>query len=273
MNRNDYILGRIDKAQHGLEIGPSYSPVTPKSDGWSVETADHIDAQALRNKYMAQNIDVSQIEEVDHIIGDEGLALSIGGQARFDWIIASHVIERTPDMVRFLQDCETLLVEGGVLSLAIPDKRFCFDVFQPVSTTGSVLEAYWQQRTRHTMSAIFDTMSGQVTRGGALAWPSASSATFALVHDLNASFSQALQQRYGNGHIDTHAWRFVPASFTLVLHDLQALGLTRLGISAFANFNEFEFFVTLKKGHRNDGADRIQMYCDIAQECAVAIRQ
>jgi hypothetical protein len=78
MTREQKILQSIDRGGKGLEIGPSYNPVAPKSQGWNVEIVDHLDADGLRRKYTAWSIDVSKIEDVDHIIKDRGLAETVG---------------------------------------------------------------------------------------------------------------------------------------------------------------------------------------------------
>jgi 2-polyprenyl-3-methyl-5-hydroxy-6-metoxy-1,4-benzoquinol methylase len=46
----------------------------------------------------------------------------IGERHRYDWIVASHVID-VPNLVAFLIDCEALLKPGASLVLAVPDKR------------------------------------------------------------------------------------------------------------------------------------------------------
>jgi len=74
----------------------------------------------------------------------------------FDAFIASHVIEHTTDLIGFLDTAETLLCPSGIVILAIPDKRYCFDYFRPLTTTGEVLCASASRRSRHTRRIIFD---------------------------------------------------------------------------------------------------------------------
>lgn len=110
-----------------------------------MKTADHLTAKDLRAKYQAWQVDVSKLEEVDYVLNGSGLSGIDAAQA-FDLIIASHVIEHSPDLVRFLQDCSRLLKPSGVPSLAVPDKRHRFDYFQSLTSTGMVLDAYWSGR-------------------------------------------------------------------------------------------------------------------------------
>ena len=181
--RTKKLLTHVNRAGAGLEIGPSYNPVTPKAAGWNVKIADHLTAKDLRAKYQAWQVDVSKVEEVDYVLDGSGLSGIDAAQA-FDWIIASHVIEHSPDLVRFLQDCSRLLKPSGVLSLAVPDKRYCFDYFQSLTSTGMVLDAYWSGRQRHSPGNMFDTYANHVSKGGVIAWSPTSDGKLATVHTL-----------------------------------------------------------------------------------------
>ena len=95
------------------------------------------------------------------------------GEARYDWIIASHVIEHMPDLVAFFRQAARLLKPGGSLSLVIPDKRYCFDYFRWPSTTGDVLQAFAEQRRRHPAGVVFEYVAQIVKRGGEVSLESA----------------------------------------------------------------------------------------------------
>jgi predicted SAM-dependent methyltransferase len=152
-DRTKLLLSMFDASGFGLEVGPSYNPLLPKSRGYNVETIDHADAAALREKY---SDNASQIEEVDYVSDGRSILETIGKKERYDFIFASHVIEHVTDIVRFIQDCEALLKPDGLLVLAVPDKRFCFDALRPLSTVGQALQAYLEKRKRHSPGVLFD---------------------------------------------------------------------------------------------------------------------
>ena len=74
----------------------------------------------------------------------------------FDAFVASHVIEHTPDLIAFLDSAAALLKPEGVVVLAVPDKRYCFDYFQPLTTTGQIIESHSELRSRHNRRLAFD---------------------------------------------------------------------------------------------------------------------
>src|SRR5690606_33473322 len=126
-DRRAILLSMLDRDGRGLEIGPSHNPVAPKREGFRVEVVDHADRATLVGKYRGHGVDVDLIEDVDFVWSGESYAELTGKSSHYDWIIASHVIEHVPDLVGFVKACAEVLHDGGVLALAVPDKRFCFD--------------------------------------------------------------------------------------------------------------------------------------------------
>ena len=196
--RVEFLRSLINLEGRGLEIGPGYNPLVPKAEGFRVETADYTDAAGLRAKYAEAQVDASRIEEVDHVLeGGQTLAEAIGRPGAFDYLVASHVIEHTPDLLGFLKSCETLLAPDGVLLLAIPDKRHCFDVFQPLTTTGSVLQAHLDGRIRPTPGAIFDDSGLQRGAGRRDHLAAGRRAELAVLRDVRAGAVGVRDRRWG----------------------------------------------------------------------------
>jgi len=142
MDRRETVLSSIDRDGIGLEIGPSHAPIAAKKDGFNVEVIDHANAEDLIEKYAGDRVDVNSIEEVDYIWHGESYAELTGKKSHYDWVIASHVIEHTPDIVSFLLNCNEVLKDDGMLSLAIPDYRYIFDQYRAPTGLAKVLEAF-----------------------------------------------------------------------------------------------------------------------------------
>jgi predicted SAM-dependent methyltransferase len=247
MNRMEILRSFFKVSDFGLEIGPSYNPVAPKSQGYNVETLDYLCATDLKKKYKIQpNIDTSLIEEVDYITDGYNIT-SVIKNKYYDYIVASHVIEHVPDFIGFLTDCESLLRKDGVLILAVPDKRFCFDVFQSLTSTGEVLQAHWDQQKRNPAGKVFDHFAYTAYSDGHLVWSKGELGSLKLAN----SFSEALQKfnraQKSPEYLDKHVWFFVPASFRLVVRDLNEAGYIRLKEKDFYDTLQYEFFITLSR--------------------------
>lgn len=231
--RQRFVARYAPKAGPGLEIGPSHSPLAPKAAGFRVDILDHATAPVLRTKYRNAGVNVDNIEDVDFVWGGEPLSETIGRRGWYDWIIASHVIEHTPDLVGFLVECQALLSETGRLILVVPDKRYCFDRLQTLTSTGDVLDAHQLRRTKPSPGRVFDHHANAVKKGrsGAIAWHRHAPGSLRPIHDMQTTRNAWRKALDDNEYIDVHNWRFTPESFQLVIDDLRELGLLELGIT------------------------------------------
>jgi SAM-dependent methyltransferase len=260
MSRDDFLRSLIDLDGFGLEIGPSVGPLVKKSSGAKVEVVDHTDAAGLRNHYKDnETVNLANIEEVDYVVQGRSMYEAIAKGHYYDYIVASHVIEHTPDMLGFLKDCEKLLKDTGILLLAVPDKRHCFDVFQPLTSTGSVLQAHIDGRTRPTLGSIFDDRAYNALRNGQIGWPIGAAGELRFYMELDEAKSQLAAARRDPGYVDVHIWRFVPSSFRLILNDLYEFGEVTLREDRFFGSVGNEFYVTLSPHGRGCPVDRLTL--------------
>ena len=260
LNREEKALSALDKDGLGLEIGPSHRPIAPKKRGFNVHILDHLSADDLRKKYAGHaeyGVDIENIEEVDFVWNGEPLTELIGRKACYDWIIASHVCEHVPDLVSFFQQCEALLKPTGRLSLIIPDKRYCFDYFNAISTTGDVLDAFEEKRTRPSVGQVFDYIANSTKLAGAIAWGAQAEGDYELIHSIQQARIVWGQARSSVDYIDVHCWRFTPEGFRLVLSDLNLLGLSRMSAVSEFDTTGCEFYVTLGKKRKAEALDRL----------------
>ena len=243
--REQIILRGIDKAARRLEIGPSHRPIASKRDGFNVRILDHLDAAALRDKYAPHGVDIDAIEEVDHVWSGQPLDQLVEGE-RFAWIIARHVIEHVPDLVGFLNACETILSPGGVLSLAVPDKRYCFDCERENSPLGRVIDVAHLQLTNHSPGTAAEYFLKVRRKGGQIARDDRHRGLLEPVHGLKHTLDAMEKVREGH-YFDLQAWVFTPDSFRQIISDLHDLRLIGLQERYFHSTLGCEFFVTLAK--------------------------
>jgi len=111
--------------QTGLEIGPLDRPLIPKGR-FRVFTLDQASKQELTPRYQGHGVHIPSVVDPDFAVGD-GDFLTAVGDLRFDYAIASHVIEHVPDMIGWLWQIWSVLQDGAVLSLAVPHAAKMFD--------------------------------------------------------------------------------------------------------------------------------------------------
>jgi 2-polyprenyl-3-methyl-5-hydroxy-6-metoxy-1,4-benzoquinol methylase len=249
-----------DKKLLGLEVGASFRPVAPRSKGYNIEIVDHASAEDLRKKYAGKDpAVVNNIEDVTYVWQGGSLVDLIGERERYSYIIASHVIEHTTDIVRFLQDCEALLKPDGVLILAVPDKRYCLDFFRPVSTSGEALAAHLEKRDRHSVATLLNHFSTVVRNGQKGSWNKSDPIMqMHLRFDMTQAMDMVAQSQSSGEYIDAHAWQFTPSSFQLLLSDLRSMKLTGLWEKRLIEGTSCEFFVQMSKAAQPE-AQRIAL--------------
>jgi SAM-dependent methyltransferase len=291
MERKAEVLKHITKTQKGIEVGPWFSPLAPKQEGYNCLSLDVFDTEVLKERAKTDPLvaddKIPSIEPVDLI----GTATAIdkiveerGELETFDYIISSHNFEHSPNPIKFLKGCGRVLKPGGLLSMAIPDKRGCFDYFRPHTTMGQWVEAFFAERERPTLTQVFEQNSlhsrfkvGEEMRPG-----------FSLADDpSNVRAVPTLREAYGawasletakdTTYYDTHCSTFTPSSFRLLLTDAAFLGLSPFAVDEVSETNGIEFYVHLRNaGYRTYTeeqttqlyAARQQLLHAIANECS-----
>lgn len=266
MDRKEFLLRHVDKTQPGLEIAPSFRPIAAKREGYQVDILDHASREELQKKYQSHAVDTNAIEEVDFISRGEPYSQLTGKTKHYRWIIASHVIEHTPDLIGFLNECDAVLKDDGVLSLAIPDKRWCFDHFRPVTGLGKVIDQHFQKPVNHTPGCLAEYCLNVVKKDGDLAWNQGQPGEFHLCHSVEDAARHMKLARETDQYVDVHAWCFVPHSFRLLIHDLHALGLIPFREVEYSPTLGSEFFITLSRTGRGVDLSRLEILETIEKE-------
>jgi SAM-dependent methyltransferase len=257
MNRDDLIRAQFTVGGLGLEVGPGYNPLFPKSRGHAVETIDHTDQAGLQAKYASHPaVDCSRIEPVDYVSNGRPMREVIGLPQRYSWIFASNVLEHVPDFIGFLNDCAWLLKPDGVLVLSVPDKRFCFDLFLGITTAGMTIQAHMERRTRPSPGAIFDYNAYSVKREEHIVWPRGYAGEVSTVHNLAYAQDRLREATFSDAYIDAHVWRFTPSSFRLLVSDLNAMGFISLREVTLVPIPAFEFCAVLSQSRSDGSPDR-----------------
>lgn len=249
-------LGKADK---GIEIAPFHAPIVAKADGWNVEVLDIQDQEGLRDRAGSLTVmapdGLERIEPVDFVGSACDIAELIPTERHgsFDYILSSHNFEHLPDPLKFLDGAARLLKPGGVLVMAIPDARGCFDFFRPVTTLGDWIEARLEGRQQPLPRQVFDCaarLAGPPSDTERKA-PGFSQPDFArevaIYGELAAAFAAWPKDDAPRIYRDTHCTVVTPAAFELLVLEARALGLIELDLDSILPTGGIEFFVRLKR--------------------------
>lgn len=263
MNRVEKLLSATDRSARVLEIGPSYNPVAPKKDGWNSFSIDHATQAELREKYAGLGDLCANIEAVDFIWrgGPIHDAIPADMHHSFDYFIASHVIEHIPNPIALFHSLDRLLSPNAAAAFAVPDKRFCFDFFRPLTLTPAWIEAFERNATRHSRRAIMENRAYYSHNRDLMAWGQEPDQTKPVLKgDVNSAklTSDAAGLSEDQPYVDCHAWCFTPSSFELLFVELAALGLIDFHIAQMFATDGCEFTAILRKGSKALSAEATQ---------------
>jgi predicted SAM-dependent methyltransferase len=128
---NRYLSGE------GIEIGALHNPL-PLPQSARVRYVDRLPVSGLRAHY--PELEHEALVQVD--ILDDGERLATIADSSLDFVVANHFLEHTQDPVRTLLNAFRVLRPGGVLYLAVPDKRYTFDRDRAVTPLDHLLRDF-----------------------------------------------------------------------------------------------------------------------------------
>jgi len=250
------ILNGITKDMRGIEIAPWFAPLAPKRHGFNCLVVDVFSQDELSKRAAADhNIpdeSISLIERVD-IVGSAteiSSLIPVSEHGTFDYIVSSHNFEHLPNPIKFLQGCQKLLKPGGILCMAVPDKRACFDLFRPRTTVVDWLVAFREDRSRPSPEQIFQSgayystlKQNQNDVGAFFIHTPLNDIT--VVGDLGTSYRKWRASGETSTYQDAHCSVMTPASFELLILECRHLGLLSLEIESVSEPEGCEFYVRL----------------------------
>jgi predicted SAM-dependent methyltransferase len=121
-------------AGDGIEIGALHNPL-PVPKAARVRYVDRLPVSELRAQY--PELEQEPLVGVDVI--DDGERLATIGDATQDFVVANHFLEHAQDPIGTLLSAYRVLRPGGVLYLAVPDKRRTFDSGREVTQVDHLL--------------------------------------------------------------------------------------------------------------------------------------
>ncbi|CAN5288769.1 hypothetical protein BH10PSE4_BH10PSE4_08780 [soil metagenome] len=215
------LLALIDPDAEILEIGPSWGPVFK---GLNVRYLDILTTEQLRARAREHGVDEALCPTIDYTQGLTAV------DRQFDVVFSSHNIEHQPDLVRHIREAAAVLRPGGVYVLLVPDKRFCFDHFLPVTTIAEVLEGYMEGRTRHAARHVLEHIALTAHNETGAHWGGEHGASPFDAPAGRLKLAMEMMESRSGDYIDVHAWKFTPEVFRGVFAALVALELVPVDV-------------------------------------------
>jgi predicted SAM-dependent methyltransferase len=122
---------------NGIEIGALHNPLKV-SERASVRYLDRMSVADLRGQY--PELATENLVDVD--IVDDGEHLGTVADESQDFIIANHFVEHSQNPLLAIANMFRVLKVGGMLYIALPDKRYSFDVDRPVTSLDHLLRDF-----------------------------------------------------------------------------------------------------------------------------------
>ena len=208
----------------GLEVGALHRPLAVRH-GARVRYVDRHSVDQLRAHY--PELREHELVPVDVI--DDGETLATVPDASVDFVVANHFLEHTQDPIGTLGHHLRVLRRGGILFLAVPDKRRTFDADRPVTPLEHLVRDHaegpaWSRR------AHFEEWAALVERVAPA-----------------AVAERARELESYDYSIHFHVW--TPTAFTALLAHAAAGEQLPLAVEALQSVRE-EFVAVLRKDGR-----------------------
>ena len=117
------MISRAFLVGEGIEIGALHNPL-PLPTYATVKYVDRFDKSGLYEQYP----ELIGLNLVSVDVVDDGESLLTFEDSSQDFVVANHFLDHCEDPIATLKTFERVLRVGGVIFLALPDKRYTFDV-------------------------------------------------------------------------------------------------------------------------------------------------
>jgi IS30 family transposase len=126
-DRRGQIFDRVS-----IDERPNIVEQKSRAGDWEGDTVESAEKNAYIAKFVDRktkvlladpNVSINKIVDIDYVIKNS-YSESLKNEPKFDYVIATHVIEHILQLILFFQDISKILNPNGKLCLSIPDKRF-----------------------------------------------------------------------------------------------------------------------------------------------------
>jgi SAM-dependent methyltransferase len=238
------------KGQKILEFGAFNYPTYFKREA-AIEYLDYFAKAELAEVHPAAKPErIKNSIEPDHVIKETDFAKYL--PAKFDLLIANHVIEHVPDLIRWLSNASSLLRNNSSrIFLSIPDKKYTFDKVRPLTTLSDLLFAREEKLVAPSVRQVFESLYYYRPIRAKNVWaPSAEDEGLLerrRYQTADIAWQMAKEKIQKNSFLDVHCTVFTYESFLDLMMELEHAGYTRLKVLHSADVqplsNEFRILL------------------------------
>jgi len=249
----------IDTNSRILEIGPLNRPVIEKSRFTNavycdIRSTEDVKALYSTNDYLGTTgakfpiEDIDKIVDIDFVLKDS-YKETFADVQKFDYIIASHVLEHVEDLILTLQDISTILAPGGRLVIYYPDIRYSFDHFRAEASFRDAYDVFINKRSALARMVLDFYHSAVAENNPFVFWASGSHQELLPANDTKKAIEMFERSYNGEFMEDVHYWPFSDIGFIKFLYDLVRGDFIRLICKEFypTQPNTQEFLLVLEK--------------------------
>jgi SAM-dependent methyltransferase len=239
------LFAALRESNSVLEIGPFDQPIMR---GKHVKYFDIMGQEALIDRARECGRNQDGCPPIDYV-SDRG-DLSVITDEKFEFVLSSHCIEHQPDLIRHLNQVFEVLRPGGKYFLIVPDKRFIFDYYLPLTRVSEVLAAHMEAREVHTAISVIAHYAETTHNSPMRHWlglhrpPRPAPAYLDRLREA-LKIATTGQDNY----IDVHTWFFTPTNFHTTVQTLSRGGFIGFTVERVYGtpFGSNEFFAVLKR--------------------------
>lgn len=155
------ILTPLERNGLGLEVAPFFNPMTDKALLNMIYT-DYVSTEENRRKAsgMPGLPDNIKVPEIDFVwIPGKPLRECAPDDVKFDFAVASHVLEHVPNPIGWLNEILEVMKVGAILAIVLPDKRTTNDYFRHESSDAELVGWWLERPAIPTTAQIYDFLS------------------------------------------------------------------------------------------------------------------
>jgi hypothetical protein len=249
--RIEKLRAGLDVARmRGVEIAPLSRASVKKSEG-DITYVDRLTHDELLEAHKgASYVDPKDILPVDIVLGEKSIAEAAADVPKFDYAVASHVVEHVADLISWFADVAKILKPDGTFRLAVPDRRFTFDYLRQETKTSELINAYAQKAMSPTSQCIADHYLNVRKVDFRAAWDGTIDGNaLESFHSPSYAIGAANETIKIENLPDIHCWVFTPKSFAMLMYDLAKLDMMDFACVRLFDTEPytFEFFVVMQK--------------------------